>query len=363
MSEIRYDSVKLPKMSLNAEGFLKGKAPVSRTGVLKYTKFDGSYTLELRHPEHVFNADSLESLKMRPISEEHAGGLISVDNIKETQKGYIGETVEQQGNLLVSSMVITDKSLINKIKTGIKNQLSAGYTCDVIKEDGVYNGEKYTHIQTNIRYNHVTVTGAGRAGAEVAIRTDSVNNNVAYNLNEETMENQELQTKLDSITLQKAVIEKENENLKLLIAQANTKHDSISQAYDKIKVELEHEKKIRSDSMVAETVKKTLKALVYGAKVLGNPAVYVNHTAREIMITAINAQRKLARQDSVDFSRKSDDAVDAYFTASFNTNDTLKTDGLQICQNLDSIVNNNQTKSANDYSVAMYKELSLNKQK
>ena len=28
---------------------------------------------------------------------------------------------------------------------------------DVVKEDGMYNGEKYTHKQTNIRYNHVVI--------------------------------------------------------------------------------------------------------------------------------------------------------------------------------------------------------------
>jgi hypothetical protein len=38
---IRFDSVRLPKMTKTKEGYLRGEAVVSRTGVFKYRNADG----------------------------------------------------------------------------------------------------------------------------------------------------------------------------------------------------------------------------------------------------------------------------------------------------------------------------------
>ena len=68
---IRFDSIKLPKMIKTKEGYLRGEAVVSRAGVFKYRNVDGSVRGELRHPDNIFKIDSLETLKMIPITNDH----------------------------------------------------------------------------------------------------------------------------------------------------------------------------------------------------------------------------------------------------------------------------------------------------
>jgi hypothetical protein len=54
-----------------------------------------------------------------------------------------------------------------------KRELSCGYACDLIRKDGVFNGQQYTHMQTNIRYNHVAVVDRARAGEGIGLNMDS----------------------------------------------------------------------------------------------------------------------------------------------------------------------------------------------
>jgi len=54
-SLIRFDSIPLPKMERTKEGYLRGQAVVSRSGVFSYMNMDGTIRGELRHPEEVFN--------------------------------------------------------------------------------------------------------------------------------------------------------------------------------------------------------------------------------------------------------------------------------------------------------------------
>ena len=51
-----------------AEGFLVARAPVTSIGVFSYRNPDGSERRELRLPEEVFNADSLASLRLKPLT-------------------------------------------------------------------------------------------------------------------------------------------------------------------------------------------------------------------------------------------------------------------------------------------------------
>lgn len=170
----RYDKgIVQNETTLTEEGFIKGRAIVTRTGVFLYKNADGTVRKELRHPDDVMIPESLESIKMIPIVDGHPPErLVTAENAKRLGIGFTGETVETEEPFIIANMVITDKSMVEKIKDKKKNELSLGYTVDLIPMAGVYNGEPYDYKQTNIRYNHLALVDEARAGPEARIALD-----------------------------------------------------------------------------------------------------------------------------------------------------------------------------------------------
>lgn len=185
MSDLRFDAARFSKTRITNDGYLETDAIVTRTGVFAYRNADNSIRRELRHPDDVFKQDSLDSMKMIPITDGHPEQkLVNAQSAKQLQVGYIGESIKVDGKFIKAPLVITDESAINKVKNG-KNQLSLGYTADVITEGGTYNGQRYDSRQTNIKYNHLATCALARAGAEASIKLDAGD---AIQLDEENSE-------------------------------------------------------------------------------------------------------------------------------------------------------------------------------
>lgn len=173
MQVARFDRGMVKKAVVTDEGYLQASAIVTRTGVFTYVNPDGTIRNELRHPNDVFKTDSLESIKLKPITYGHPSQrLVDSRNFKELSIGYTGESVNTDGNFIVASMVITDNQAVSDIQAGKKRELSLGYTVDLVKEDGIYEGQSYTHRQTNIKYNHLAVVDRARAGSSARIHLD-----------------------------------------------------------------------------------------------------------------------------------------------------------------------------------------------
>lgn len=168
--EIRYDTAPL-KVTKNDEGFLTGMSVVTRTGVFSYVNKDGSIRRELRHPEDVFNKDSLQTLKLKPVTNGHPPVLVDKTNSRQYSVGNIGDNVNVDGDHVIISYTIQDKTAIDEVDKG-KRQLSLGYRLDREEVSGVYNGEFYTHRQRNIRYNHLAIVDKARAGNVASINVD-----------------------------------------------------------------------------------------------------------------------------------------------------------------------------------------------
>ncbi len=92
----RHDLVEISAPKLDQNGYLVADAFPTRTGVFKYVKADGTITRELRAPEEVFRPESLESLKHRPIIDEHPEtGPADASNTGRLSVGHVGEQVVQ----------------------------------------------------------------------------------------------------------------------------------------------------------------------------------------------------------------------------------------------------------------------------
>jgi hypothetical protein len=292
-TQIRFDTIQFPKMSFTHEGYLRGKAAVTRSGV-----FDYHVRKELRHPDEVFKEDSLKTLKMIPVTDDHPSEMVDASNASRYNVGYTGEHYDVKSNAVIVTLTITNRDVIDKIKAG-KHQVSMGYTCDVVEERGRFDGLDYSHKQKNIVYNHLAIVDRGRAGSNIRLRFDSaliskeeIKNIITEEKNMSDEKNtEELQLKLDTAIAQQVAKDKEIELLSDKIKQAQLKIDSLEKSNIKLTDELNAEKSKRTDELIAGMVVERVDLLARAADVLEIEA-YIHHSDRDIRIAAINAKQK-----------------------------------------------------------------------
>lgn len=247
MSVTRFDrgSVK-GDASLTEEGYIKAKAVVTRTGVFLYQNPDGTIRRELRHPDDVWENESIESMKLIPITNNHPQEkLVSAENSKRLKIGHTGETVIRDDPHVMANIVITDQDGVDAVRKFGRKELSLGYTVDLDETPGEYNGEHYDARQRNIRYNHLAIVDKARAGNEARIALDSqdaveilkeVNkmnqkkikiDNMEYMVDEPTADYiSRLETDLKNLTEEKARVESEIVMIRDKLEKAEGERDS-----------------------------------------------------------------------------------------------------------------------------------------
>jgi hypothetical protein len=180
------DNYMVQKFKKTDEGYLQGRAIVTNVGVFKYIKLDslGNRVIvrELRPPSEVFDMDSLDSLKLKPITDTHPSEAVNNENISKLQAGFAGDDIRTSGPYISAPMTVTKPETVDGIEKG-NLAISCGYTVDLIEQSGTYLGTDYDAIQTNIRYNHIAVNiEKGRAGDAVVMKLDSFD---AYHIDED----------------------------------------------------------------------------------------------------------------------------------------------------------------------------------
>jgi len=183
----RFDIHRMDQIRRTPEGYLETSVRATRTGVFSYKGADGKPFRELRLPDEVFNPDSMNTLAMKPVTNDHPYELVNADNIKDYQIGYTGENIFRNEDFLdIGRVIITDRDAISSVEKG-KQEVSCGYSLDLdfvqgywdgneVNQDG--RGEPFDAIQRNITYNHLAIVDRGRAGSQVRLRLDSEHNQV-----------------------------------------------------------------------------------------------------------------------------------------------------------------------------------------
>ena len=88
---------------------------------------------------------------------------------KEHRVGSLGTDAAFRAPYLDNSLIVTDAAAIAAIESGAARELSAAYMYDPVFAPGVFNGEAYDFVMTNIRGNHVALVQEGRAGPDVVV--------------------------------------------------------------------------------------------------------------------------------------------------------------------------------------------------
>lgn len=268
-----------------AEGFLTGRAIVTSIGVFTYEYSDGTVLRELRLPEEVFAPESLETMKLKPVTNEHPDGFVTPENQKELQVGSLGSNVTTttqyknpdgwtdsekitDGIHVAIDMTINRADAIDDVLNG-RRALSMGYTCEIEESAGVYMGVEYDCIQRKIRYNHCALVDAARAGDAAMIHLDSADailkNTSDGNKQEGSMKKTvridgvdvevddsvashiaSQNKRIDEAENKKRDLEKEIDELKKSVSKLEAERDAEKSKADSAKAELE---KARADAM------------------------------------------------------------------------------------------------------------------
>lgn len=271
-----------------AQGFLKVKARLTRTGIFEY-KQGCQIVRELRLDTEVFSPSALKSVSGAPVTDLHPSEnssdlFVSPENAKALTVGHAGDAARQDGEYLEATLTVTDSKVIEAIKAKQRQEISLGYTCDVEQKSGEHQGQRYDAIQRNIIVNHIALgpPGWGRAGPSCAIKLDS---NTAIQISQENTMSEELKVKV--------------ENLK-------GKLDALGQ-------ELEAERKLRQDAEdpknIEAQVKQRLDLLTKCQPYLDadNLTKLDDRSLKESVIRKINS--------GVELENKNDSYVDGVFEA------------------------------------------------
>jgi hypothetical protein len=150
-----------------------------RTGIQAYTE-NGREVRALRHPDDVFAADSLATLKHAAITVGHPlERALTSSNWRQHAVGHVSNVtgrVEGTGHdFIAGKLVVQDAATAARVLSGELTEVSCGYFADWDDSAGVYDGEPFTTRQRAIRFNHVALLppGHGRAGPECRVQLDS----------------------------------------------------------------------------------------------------------------------------------------------------------------------------------------------
>lgn len=149
-------------------------AKAARTGIQEYLGSEmGRPDLPIvrvyRPADEVFHADALASFSHAPITMDHPAEPVTPDNIKQYEVGEVSTAAKVEGGWVSLPLIVKHRDAIDAVKSG-KNQLSAGYSCQIDWTPGTTDeGQSYDAVQRHIRINHLAIVDAARAGPEAKI--------------------------------------------------------------------------------------------------------------------------------------------------------------------------------------------------
>lgn len=231
--------VKHSKPTRRADGSLVVDANITRPGVFAYLNPDGTIRYEWRPESEVHHPDSLASLRMVPVTNDHPepGDPRDVKTWTRMGIGAVGTDVRVESDGIAATVAVHRADALALIDEG-KRQLSAGYfvveemTSGVVPDGHVDAGMRYDLIQRQIRYDHVALVDAGRAGT-ARLRMDAavmVTPNTAATSGKDRAMDEELKKALEAKAKAEARADAAESKIAKLEAERDAANDRASKA-------------------------------------------------------------------------------------------------------------------------------------
>ncbi|MBR6530489.1 MAG: DUF2213 domain-containing protein [Clostridia bacterium] len=147
------------------EGYYQGNVICTGVGVFTYLDKNGKFVKRLRDVDDVKKATS--TLNCIPVTLNHPNEPVTADNVDDYQVGMTANDASFDGLNNHVTVTITGKRAIEAIDKKEVKAFSMGYKCNVIDNDGVWQGVHHDQQQKNIGYNHFALVKKGRAGDKV----------------------------------------------------------------------------------------------------------------------------------------------------------------------------------------------------
>lgn len=162
------------KLHRTPEGYLTAFIRCTCAGVFRYVGKDGKTIDRVLRPENeVGDPASVASANSKPVTLKHPNEMVDVENIKKYEVGFTGTDAYFDGIDLWITITITDPKAIEAIEKKEVQAVSMGYDVQVLEENNDplnnWRGTEYSFVQHGIRYNHLALVYAGRAGESVEI--------------------------------------------------------------------------------------------------------------------------------------------------------------------------------------------------
>ncbi|MGB5794094.1 DUF2213 domain-containing protein, partial [Poseidonibacter sp.] len=176
-----YDSKTIKYEICEDSGFMRVSGVCARSGIQEYLGYeiglsgdDANKVFNVLRPKDEVLA-SLSSYNGAIVTDNHPlDGIVTTDSYKELSRGNASEAtsfIKDNEVYVVAKATITNQDTIKSVIDG-KRELSGGYTRDLVKESGTYNGENYDYVQRNMKVNHVAIVDEGRCGNACKLNLD-----------------------------------------------------------------------------------------------------------------------------------------------------------------------------------------------
>lgn len=296
-------------------GFLRVSGKAARTGVYEYLACELGIAdrkpndiIKVYRPENeVFDDASINSYSNVDVTNDHPSEFVDSKTFKDKSVGHV-ISASKDGDFVNVDLIIKDESAIKSVEGG-KVQLSPGYSAVYVKESGIAPcGTAYDYKQTAININHVAIVSRGRGGSQVRLNDKQTNR----------------RSKMSTITLDsgRSVEIEDNATATLISDTIERLSKRVSDAEaetEKAKAkadDMEEKKKEAEDALKVATDAETINERIKAISNVKDSAVRI--AGKEFECDSVDTMeiKKAALaifRDSVDWTEKSDDYINAAF--------------------------------------------------
>jgi hypothetical protein len=238
------DEIMTIEKIISPNGWVESRGvPITKEGVFEYPGYKIHKDLiktklyKVYRPASALQEEEcIESFKLLPVTEDHFGMVGTRESIRNDTRadvgqagvqGTTGEEIYFTDGFLNANVKPYTQKMYDSLENG-KKQLSIGYTCKYTPYNGIFNGESYEFIQTDIRGNHVAYLYGGRSGPEIAMDS-SEGHEIGNDFFKITLDSGEQTMPIDVKAEDTAIIGKaEDETLEVKTEDAEGEKDALN---------------------------------------------------------------------------------------------------------------------------------------
>jgi hypothetical protein len=259
-NDVHSFNIDAKKVKKTDEGYLTGEAPVAKVGVMTYLMADGTILREFVPPEVLFEQESMDSFKFKPVTDDHPyDKRVNADNAGYRSVGAVGETITRDKDYLKVSFVVMDGSTVTRVDNG-KQELSPGYSCELVFQSGNYDGQDYDAIQLSRRYNHLAIVDNARGGTDIRMKLDKCD---GFEISNNIVKEQSMKFNIDGIEYDAAPevvnfikkIQANADGMKIELTDSKKSVDTVSAERDTLKSKVDSFEKKDNKAEIAAAVK------------------------------------------------------------------------------------------------------------